>query len=41
VINNGFVLLDASIYWHKVVNGSILIIAIATAARQIRSRQEA
>jgi len=41
VINNGFVLLDASIYWQKVVNGSILIIAIATAARQIRSGQEA
>ena len=33
LINNGFVLMDASIYWQKVVNGTILIVAIATAVR--------
>ena len=33
LINNGFILMDASIYWQKVVNGTILIIAIATAVR--------
>lgn len=38
LINNGFVLMDASIYWQKVVNGTILIIAIATAVRHTRSK---
>ena len=33
LINNGFVLMDASIYWQKVVNCTILIVAIATAVR--------
>ncbi len=36
LINNGFVLLDASIYWQKVVNGTILIVAIATTARHAK-----
>lgn len=36
IINNGFILMDASIYWQKVVNGTILIIAIATAVRHSR-----
>ena len=36
LINNGFVLMDASIYWQKVVNGTILIIAIATAVRHTK-----
>lgn len=39
VINNGFVLMDASIYWQKVVNGSILIVAIATAARSVKRKE--
>ena len=38
LINNGFVLMDASIYWQKVVNGTILIIAIATAVRHARRK---
>ncbi|MCG8508937.1 MAG: ABC transporter permease [Rhodospirillales bacterium] len=38
LINNGFVLMDASIYWQKVVNGTIVIIAIATAARHAKLR---
>ena len=38
LINNGFVLMDASIYWQKVVNGTIVIIAIATAARHAKAR---
>jgi len=38
LINNGFVLMDASIYWQKVVNGTILIVAIATAVHHTRSR---
>ena len=36
LINNGFVLMDASIYWQKVVNGTILIVAIATAVRHAK-----
>ena len=38
LINNGFVLMDASIYWQKVVNGTILIIAIATAVHRSRRK---
>jgi len=38
LINNGFVLMDASIYWQKVVNGTILIVAIATAARHVKGK---
>jgi ribose/xylose/arabinose/galactoside ABC-type transport system permease subunit len=38
LINNGFVLMDASIYWQKVVNGTILIVAIATAVRHAKSK---
>jgi ribose transport system permease protein len=38
LINNGFVLMDASIYWQKVVNGTILIVAIATAARHAKRK---
>ena len=38
LINNGFVLMDASIYWQKVVNGAIVILAIATAVRYARAR---
>ena len=38
LINNGFVLMDASIYWQKVVNGTILIIAIATAVRHAKRK---
>lgn len=36
LINNGFVLMDGSIYWQKVVNGTILIVAIATTARHAK-----
>ena len=36
LINNGFVLMDASIFWQKVVNGTILIVAIATVARHAK-----
>ena len=38
LINNGFVLMDASIYWQKVVNGTILIVAIATAVRHAKRK---
>ena len=38
LINNGFLLMDASIYWQKVVNGAILIIAIATAVHHSRGK---
>ncbi|MBF0280791.1 MAG: ABC transporter permease [SAR324 cluster bacterium] len=37
IINNGFILMDASIYWQKVVNGTILIVAIATAVRNLNN----
>ena len=32
IINNGFVLLNSSIYWQGVVNGLILVIAITVDA---------
>ena len=38
IINNGFVILNAPIYWQGVVNGVILIIAIA--ANSYKDRQE-
>lgn len=41
IINNGFVLLNASIYWQGVVNGLILVIAVAVdAIRQVRTNKE-
>lgn len=41
VINNGFVLLNASIYWQGVVNGLILVIAVAVdAIRQAKINKE-
>jgi ribose transport system permease protein len=41
IINNGFVLLNASIYWQGVVNGLILVIAVAVdAIRQVRMNRE-
>lgn len=41
IINNGFVLLNASVYWQGVVNGLILVIAVAVDAirRSMRGRE--